>query len=214
MKEREAFQRLLRDAYKSAEGTTQIHFGFGSSHLMGRSSAIGLAAANLLNRLRCIISSREHAPLATSCDGALMLLSNEDEPDSAQAYQLSPQTEHTLAGLFGIAGTLLQINCPQIKSNILYGSFNAEVGLLADAAVGRHSLTFTASDQLNGQAVLYAIDEHTLLGEEVYDEHYHFTELDSRKNISSIRDKLQESLGWVLILGLLIGFAARWVGVL
>ena len=67
-----------------------------------------------------------------------------------------------------IAGTFPVIRDERVSTNILVGNFGPEVGLLAEASDQQNAFTLATSDAMATQAVLYAVAEETLIGEELF----------------------------------------------
>jgi hypothetical protein len=55
-----------------------------------------------------------------------------------------------------------------VGANFLVGSFGPELALIADAAYRRNQPVIAASDQLEGQAVAFAVSDRPLIGEEIF----------------------------------------------
>jgi hypothetical protein len=53
-------------------------------------------------------------------------------------------------------------------STVLAGSFGPELALVLFAAARRNLPTIATSDQLEGQAIAYALSDNALIGEEVF----------------------------------------------
>jgi len=66
------------------------------------------------------------------------------------------------------AGTLSFIQEEDIGANLLVGSYGNEVALITDAAERKESMTLGGTDNLTGQAVLFATAQEPLIGEEIY----------------------------------------------
>jgi hypothetical protein len=60
------------------------------------------------------------------------------------------------------------INDSQVSANLLSGHFGSEVGLIADTAERSGSVVVGGTENLPGQAVLYALAQDPLIGEEVF----------------------------------------------
>ncbi len=56
----------------------------------------------------------------------------------------------------------------RVSANILMGGFGPEVGLILEAAERRGQRAIAASDQLEGQAVAFAMSDEPLIGEELF----------------------------------------------
>jgi hypothetical protein len=56
----------------------------------------------------------------------------------------------------------------QLNANILMGSFGPELALILEASDRRRQVSVAASDQLEGQAVAFAMSDESLIGEEMF----------------------------------------------
>jgi hypothetical protein len=82
------------------------------------------------------------------------------------------------------------------------------VALLTEAAERSGSLTIGGSDQLQAQAVLYAAAQEPLIGEEVFASGAYLGV--EPAHVASLR--VQDIFRWALIIIILLGAAARLVG--
>jgi hypothetical protein len=56
----------------------------------------------------------------------------------------------------------------QVSGNVLIGSYGMELALILDASARRRLASVASSDQLEGQAVAWALSDRPLVGEEVF----------------------------------------------
>ena len=61
---------------------------------------------------------------------------------------------------------MMKVENPQ--AHILAGSFGPELALILDAAHHQNQPTFAVSDQIEGQAIAFALSDEYLIGEEVF----------------------------------------------
>jgi hypothetical protein len=118
-----------------------------------------------------------------------------------------------VAGLspFGYAAGAMHISQNEnVSANILIGHFGAEVALLADAAERENVAIIGASDNLAGQAVLFANSQDALIGEELFSAGAYLGA--GASHLASLT--LQDVFRWVIIFILLGGAAAKFAGVM
>ena len=85
-----------------------------------------------------------------------------------------------------------------VGANVLVGSFGPEIALMADAAYRHNQTLIAASDQLEGQAVAYALADQPLIGEEIFMAGaYLGTEAGQRAGAAA-----QDALRWLLIIAI------------
>jgi hypothetical protein len=97
-----------------------------------------------------------------------------------------------------------------VSANIMVGHFGPEVALLADAAERENVTIIGASDNLAGQAVLFANSRDPLIGEELFSTGAYLGA--GASHLASLT--LQDLFRWVIILVLLGGAAAKFMGVI
>ena len=154
--------------------------------------------------------------VASSGDPALGLLTQ----DSMQAgYQVAGVEElyvPTTSRVTGftpfsyIAGAMHIASNENVSTNIMLGHFGPEAGLLADVSDRENITLIGASDNLAGQSVLYANTQDALIGEELFATGAYLGV--GPTHIASLT--VQDILRWLIILTLLGGAAAKFVGVL
>jgi len=108
------------------------------------------------------------------------------------------------------AGTLSFIEEEEIGANLLIGSYGNEVALITDAAERREGMTLGGTDNLTGQAVLFATAQEPLIGEETYAGGAYLGA--GRMHTASLY--VQDIIRWVLIGLILIGALLKLFGVL
>jgi hypothetical protein len=91
----------------------------------------------------------------------------------------------------------------RIAGNILVGSYGMELGLILDASNRRRLPSIAASDQLEGQAVAWALSERPLIGEEMFVAGAYLGNSAVQHGSVIALDTLR----WALILGLIIASA-------
>jgi hypothetical protein len=108
------------------------------------------------------------------------------------------------------AGAVALIHDEEMGANLLLGSFGDEVALITEAGDRSESLTLAGTDNLAGQAVLFATAQEPLIGEETYAGGAYMG-AGGMHNASLVA---QDILRWVIILALLVGAALKLAGVL
>jgi hypothetical protein len=95
-------------------------------------------------------------------------------------------------------------------ANLLIGSFGNEVGLIADAGERSGSMTLAGTDNLTGQAVIYATAQEPLVGEDPYAGGAYMGA--GGMHLASLT--AQDIVRWIIILAILVGAILNLVGVL
>ncbi|MCA1900392.1 MAG: hypothetical protein LDL50_06765 [Chloroflexi bacterium] len=208
-----ALLSLRRALGLSVEDGTRLHISLGSASPLdgrGTSALAGLAA---LRRIAEHAAASDAPPVASAGDPALGLLSQDTMQagyKTAGAEGLYAQDTGRAAGLtpFGYAAGAMHISPNEnVSANILLGHFGPEAALIADAAERSGAVLIGASDNLTGQAVLFASAREALIGEELFAAGasleagaFHAASL-----------TLQDLLRWLIILALAGGAALKFL---
>jgi hypothetical protein len=172
LREISAFARLQRAIGLAVEAGSRLHISLGRGHLLSTQSAIGYVGLSILDRIARSTSISDRPPIATSGEGTLGILSQDTQRDAAKilGVEFNP-VRGRITGLSPYsyaAGTLSLIEEEDVGANMLIGSFGSEVGLITEAAERSESMTLGGTDNLSGQAVLFASAQEPLIGEETY----------------------------------------------
>jgi hypothetical protein len=174
LREIAAFTRLRRAVGLAVEAGTRLHISIGRGGLTGLQSASAFMGLSMLSRIARAASISDRPPVATSGDGSLFILSQDTLRGSYKTLGAEGQYDSTSGRLVGLTpfsyavGAIPIIRDEQISANVLIGHFGSEVALINDAAEQSGSLTVGGTDNLPGQAVLYATTQEPLIGEEVF----------------------------------------------
>ena len=172
LREISAFARLQRAIGLAVEAGSRLHISLGRGHLLSTQSGIGYVGLSILNRIARSTSISDRPPIATSGEGTLGILSQDTQREAAKT--LGVEFDPVRGRITGLspysysAGTLSLIEEEDVGANMLIGSFGSEVGLITEAAERSESMTLGGTDNLSGQAVLFASAQEPLIGEETY----------------------------------------------
>ncbi len=211
-----AFTRLRRMVGLAVEAGTRLHISLGAGGLLGPKGVSGLAGLTVLERVTRAASISDRPPVATSGDGSLGILSRDTLRDAyanVSAENLYDPTSGQVTGLTPFsfaAGALLVIHDEQVSTNIFVGHFGTEVALLTEAGDRNDAVTVAGTDDLSGQAVLYATAQEPLIGEEIYAGGAYLNA--GPVHAASLR--AQDVFRFLLVIIILIGAIARLVGLL
>jgi len=97
-----------------------------------------------------------------------------------------------------------------VSTNIMIGHFGPEAALLTEASDRENVSVIGASDDLAGQAVLFANTQDALIGEELFATGAYLGA--GPTHVASLT--VQDILRWVLILVLLVGAFAKLLGMI
>ena len=119
-------------------------------------------------------AASDNPPIATAGEGALAILAQDTLRGAYQEIGASDLFDPMAARLTGLtpfsyaAGTLPVIFDEHVSSNVLAGSFADEVALITSASERISGFSLAGTDNLSGQAILYATAQEPLIGEELF----------------------------------------------
>jgi hypothetical protein len=154
--------------------------------------------------------------VASAGDPALGLLAQDTIQAGYQAAgveDLYVPTSGRVTGLspFGFAAGAMNISQNEnVSANIMIGHFGSEAGLLTEASDRESVVMIGASDDLAGQAVLFANTQDAMIGEELFASGAYLGA--GISHVASLT--VQDILRWVVILILLGGAAAKFLGMI
>ncbi len=169
-----AYYRLRGTVELAVEDGTRIHVAIGRGDVLSPRGASAMVGLSLLRQIALVASESDHPPLATSGDGLLGILSQDTLRASFNDLNLGSSFEPTYGRVTGLtpfsyaAGTMPMIFDEAISANLMIGSFGSEAALIASAGERSQTRTLGGTDNLPGQAVLYAAAHEPLIGEEIY----------------------------------------------
>lgn len=214
---REPFRLRPIQAYKlipgmigrAIEADQPLHISMGSAGIGGESTALAVASAEMAYQIARRAAIGDTSPLLTLSNAAALPLGQDalrrayqsrDFGDrySATATRWYPSGTRSLA--FAAALTAM-IKDERAAGNVLVGSHGAEVALVMTTASRNHLPVVAASDQLEGQAVAYALGDAPLIGEEMFVSGAYLSDDPNDGKIAAIQDALR----WLLVAAMLVG---------
>ena len=211
-----AFIRLYRILGLSVEDGTRMHISLGHGSLLdarGGSAFAGLAALRLIAERT---STSDMPAVASAGDPPLGLLTQDTLQSGYKAAGVEELYVPTTGRVTGLtpfsyaAGAMYITRNEKVSANLLLGHLGPEAALLADASDRESVPVIGASDNLAGQAVLFASGDEALIGEELFAAPAYLGAGASHAASLTVQDILR----WLVILALLGGAAAKFVGVL
>ena len=213
-REIQAFTRLRHAVGLAVEAGNRLHLSIGRGNLTGPQSAVAFVGLTVLDRIARSTMVSDRPPVVTSGEGAISVLSQDSLRGASRAIgaEFDP-LRGRLTGLTPfsyVAGTLPVIYDEDVGANLFIGSFGSELALMNEAGERAGSLTLAGTDNLSGQAVLYATAEEPLIGEETYASGAYLGA--GAMHIASLR--AQDISRWVIISLILLGALLKLIGVL
>ena len=204
-----ALTQLYRMLGLSVEDGTRLHISLGSGSLLDEHGASALAGLAMLRHIAERTSVSDKPSVASAGTSVLGLLSQDTLKagyKAAGVEELYAPTTGRVAGLspFGYAAGAMNISRDEnVSANVMIGNFGPEVALITDASERGNVTTVGASDNLAGQAVLFANTQDALIGEELFSTAAYLGAGPS--HLASLT--VQDILRWSIILVLLGGAA-------
>ena len=204
-----ALAQLYRMLGLSVEDGTRLHISIGSGSLLDTRGGSALAGLAMLRHIAERTSVSDKPSVASAGTSVLGLLSQDTLQagyKAAGVEELYAPTTGRVAGLspFGYAAGAMNISRDEnVSANVMIGNFGPEVALITDASERGHVATVGASDNLAGQAVLFANTQDALIGEELFSTAAYLGAGPS--HLASLT--VQDILRWSIILVLLGGAA-------
>jgi hypothetical protein len=216
LREIPAFSLLRRGIGLAVEAGQRLHLSLGSGGISGVRGGSALVGLALLQRIARAASVSDFPPVVTNGEAVQTALAQDTLRSAYQAVNAEAQYDPAAAQLTGVtpfsyaAGALPVIYDQQVAVNVFTGSFGPEVGLLADAAERTGSSHLAGSENLTGQAVLFAAAQEPLVGEELFAAGAYVQA--GPAHLASLR--AQDVLRWVVIGVLILGSLLKLVGIL
>jgi hypothetical protein len=169
-----AFNRLRRAVGLAVEAGTRLHITLGRGNITGMEAISGIVGLNVQDRVARAASVSDRPPVATSGNGVLGILSRDTFSGVYRSLRAEGRFDPYLGQVVGLtpfsyaAGTMPVIHDEQVTANVLMGHVGAEVALINEAAERSGSLMMAGTDNITGQAAIYAIAQEPLIGEELY----------------------------------------------
>lgn len=214
LREIRAFSRLLYAIGLAVEDGTRLHVSLGSGSMVNEQAAGSLAGLSVLERVARTASISDRPSVTTSGDGALFILAQDTMHAAYRSIGVADQHDPDQARLAGVtpfsyaAGAIPVIADENVSASILTGHFGPEIALLTEAADRNDGFTLAGSDNLSGQAVLYAAAQEPLIGEELFAAGAYLKA--GKVHIASLR--AQDVARWLLIAAILAGGILKMLG--
>ncbi len=211
-----AFVKLRRAIGLAVEDGSRLHLSLGSGGVLDQRSAAAFVGLSMLRRVADITSVSDQPPIATTGEATLAILAQDTLQSAFEKMGASAQYDPTSARLTGVtpfsyaAGTLPVIADEMVSSNLLAGSFVNEAALITDASERGQNFSLAGTDDLTGQAILYASAQEPLIGEELFAGGA-YLEAGALHNASL---HAQDILRYLVILTILGGAVLRFLGIL
>lgn len=211
-----ALTKLIRTLGLSIEDGTRLHISLGHGSLLDARGGSAFAGLAMLRIIAEHTSTSDMPAVASAGDPPLGLLTQDTLQAGYQAAGVDELYVPTTGRVTGLtpfsyaAGAMHIAKDENVSSNIMIGHFGPEAALLAEASDRDDIALIGASDNLSGQAVLFANTQDALIGEELFAAGAYLGASPSHTASLTVQDVLR----WLVILALVGGAAAKFLGVL
>jgi len=169
-----ALTRLTRMLGLTIEEGSRLHILLGHGGLLDARGGSALAGLAMLRHIAERTSVSDKPVVASAGDPAIGLLTQDTIQSgyhAAGADELYVPTTGRITGLspFSYAAGAMHITQNEnVSANIMIGHFGAEAALITESSDRANVVVIGASDDLAGQAVLFASAQDVLIGEELF----------------------------------------------
>jgi len=211
-----AIDHLRQVLDQSVEDGSRVHLSLGKGKLISPQGAAGLAGLSTLNRLSPVIQSSDLPMVTSTGEPGLSILSQDILQSSNRERLGSEEVSFKQSRLTGLtdfsyaAGTIPMISNNKVSTNVLLGDFGVEAGLIMESAERNNGTTVAASDDISGQAIMFASTGDSLVGEELFavSEYIHHAPV----HAASLA--VQDILRWGMIACIFVGAILKLGGVI
>jgi hypothetical protein len=209
-----AFINVRKAVGLAVEAGARLHISIGKGNTTGVPGASALAGLTVLERIARAASISDRPPVATAGDGSLAILTRDTLSKTYRSIGAESQYDPTAGRLTGLtpfsfaAGILPVISDEQVSSNVLIGDFGAEAALINDVADHHNAQTVAGTDNMAGQAVLFATAQEPLIGEEVFAGGAYL----GAGPVHEASLRAQDVLRWLLVAIILVGVLLKFLG--
>ncbi|MBI4772307.1 MAG: hypothetical protein HY784_18260 [Chloroflexi bacterium] len=207
----ESFSSLPEDVGLAVEAGKRLHISLGSGGLTGPESAAAYAGLAVLARIAEVTTISDKPPVVTAGDGATAILAQDTLRAAYDRQHADKRYEHTAGRMAGAtplsyaAGAMAVTTEEEASLNVLAGSFHDEGALIAHAGMAGSAHVLAGSDSVPAQAMLYAVANNPLRGEELYADGAYMNA--GPMHTASLQ--AQDVLRWLIVALLLLGLLLR-----
>jgi hypothetical protein len=169
-----AFYRLRGAIEVAVEDGTRVHIAIGRGDVLSPQGAAAMVGLSMLRKITAVTSDSDHPPIATTGDGLLGILARDTIYAGYRALNLGASFKPSMGRVTGLtpfsfaSGVMPLVFDESVSTSLLIGTFGSEAALITSAGERSQSRTLAGTDNLPGQAVMYAAAHDPLIGEELY----------------------------------------------
>ena len=172
----EAFNKIPIWVGQAIEANRPLHLSLGSGGVGDNTTVLTLAGAELFYFVIQDATIGDVSPIITTSSTAAVPLGQDTLRRAYQSKKFSshfeqskarwyPQGQRSMAFAAALTGMMTMENP---LAHVLVGSFGPELAMILDVAHHNNQPTLAVSDQLEGQAIAFALAGDYLIGEEIF----------------------------------------------
>ncbi len=212
-----AYESLPLAVGEAVESDRAVHLSLGSAGLGGESTTTALAGAEILYHVARRAAIGDRSPVVSLSDPTALGLAQDTlrrayadrgvrERYEGSAARWLPYGDRSLTFA---AGANSMIADDKVSSLVMVGRFGPEMALMGEVAARKGYSQVAAADDVEGQAVAYAVSDEPLIGEEMFVGGAYLAA--SPVQMGGVI--AQDFLRWLIVLGILISVAASTLGI-
>jgi hypothetical protein len=169
-----AFYRLRGAIEVAVEDGTRIHVCIGRGDVLSPQGAAAMVGLSMLRKITTVTSDSDNPSIATTGDGLLGILARDTIYSGYRSLNLTSSYEPAMGRVTGLtpfafaSGVMPLVFDESVSTSLLAGTFGSEAALITSAGERSQSRTLAGTDNLPGQAIMYAAAHDPLIGEELY----------------------------------------------
>ncbi|NIM96160.1 MAG: hypothetical protein GTO18_20880 [Anaerolineales bacterium] len=169
-----AYERLDDALEKAVEAGERVHLSLGTGSIIGTESAPALVGLAILSRIAASTAVSDKPVVVSSGDGAMTALAQDSLYSSYKKLGVTSRFDPSSSRMLGptrysyTAGVPTLLIDEEVSVHIMHGSYGSEGALVASFGERSESFVIAGTDHVQSQALLYAIAEEPLVGEEVF----------------------------------------------
>lgn len=166
-----SFDALSGWAEGAIESNRPLHLAFGSAGVGEDNTAVALVGAEFFYHLTRRVGAGDVSPIVSTSAAATVPLGQDTlrrgwpRGGALTRTQWYPQGKRSIGYAAAVSGA---VESERPSAHIFAGSFGPELALMIESADRRGQGSLAVSDQLQGQAVAYAMADQALIGEELF----------------------------------------------
>jgi hypothetical protein len=159
---------------RAVEAGERVHLSLGTGSILRHDAGAAFVGLAMLRRIAEATTMSDRPAVVTSADGATTLLAQDTLQASYRRMGAADRYHPTSARMLGpsplsyIAGIPTLLATEDVSVQVMNGTFAQEGALAADFGERREAFVIAGAHDVPTQALLYAVAQNPLIGEEVF----------------------------------------------